>query len=94
MAQWYSPCLGPWDLKKGSGFKPAALDQLQTFSIVITSSLNKLSHIHTSTLQHDTCTAQSQAAEGKLLTHSKTQYHVICMYVCMYASSSIQNFRC
>jgi hypothetical protein len=22
MAQWYSPCLGPWDLKKVYGFKP------------------------------------------------------------------------
>jgi len=22
MAQWYSPCLEPWDLTKGSGFEP------------------------------------------------------------------------
>jgi hypothetical protein len=25
MARWYSPCLEPWDLAKGSGFEPVGV---------------------------------------------------------------------
>jgi hypothetical protein len=25
MARWYSPCLEPWDLTKGSGFEPVGV---------------------------------------------------------------------